>query len=95
MGGDPIGWLSKRQSRIALSSNDAEIYAAAECIREGLAVSHVRQELGIPQKGAIEIFEDNAQTILAGERGLSGPRTVLNICRSNFISFITYREMVR
>ena len=74
-GGDPIGWLSKRQSRIALSSNDAEIYAAAECIREGLAVSHVRQELAIPQKGAIEIYEDNARTILASERGLSGPRT--------------------
>jgi len=74
-GGDPIGWLSKRQSRIALSSNDAEIFAATECIREGLAVSHVRQELGIPQKGAIEIYEDNTQTILAGERGLSGPRT--------------------
>jgi len=74
-GGDPIGWLSKRQSRIALSSNDAEIFAAAECIREGLAIGHVREELGIPQKGPVELYEDNTQTILAGERGLSGPRT--------------------
>lgn len=74
-GGDTVAWLSKRQSRIALSSNDAEIFAAAECIREGLAIKHIREELGIAQRGAIEVFEDNAQTILAGERGLSGPRT--------------------
>ena len=74
-GGDPVGWLSKRQTRIALSSNDAEIFAAAECIREGLAVRHITEELGIEQKGPIELFEDNAQTILAAERGMSGPRT--------------------
>ena len=74
-GGDPVAWLSKRQSRIALSSNDAEIFAAAECIREGLAVRHIMEELNIAQKGPLELFEDNAQTILAAERGMSGPRT--------------------
>jgi len=74
-GGDPVAWLSKRQSRIALSSNDAEIFAAAECIREGLAVRHIMEELHIAQKGPLELYEDNAQTILAAERGMSGPRT--------------------
>ena len=31
--------------------------------------------MDIAQKGPIELFEDNAQTILAAERGMSGPRT--------------------
>ena len=74
-GGDPVAWLSKRQSRIALSSNDAEIFAALECIREGLAVRHIAEELGVAQKSPLEVFEDNAQTILAAERGMSGSRT--------------------
>jgi len=74
-GSDPVAWLSKRQSRIALSSNDAEIFAATECIREGLALKHITQELNIAQKSPIELFEDNSQTVLAAERGMSGNRT--------------------
>jgi len=74
-GGDPISWLSKRQSKVALSSNDAEIFAANEALRETMAIRHTLQELGIAQRQPIEVFEDNAQTILAAQRGLSGSRT--------------------
>ena len=74
-GNDPVAWLSRRQSRIALSSNDAEIFAATECVREGFAIKHILEELSIKDSKPIDVFEDNAQTILAAERGLSGPRT--------------------
>jgi len=75
LGGDPVAWLSKRQSKVALSSNDAEIFAANEALREAMAVCNMRRELGIPEPYPFEVFEDNAQTILAAQRGLSGPRT--------------------
>ena len=75
VGGDPIAWLSKRQSKVALSSNDAEILAANEALREAMSIYNTRRELGIPEPLPFEVFEDNAQTILAAQRGLSGPRT--------------------
>jgi len=74
-GGDPVSWLSKRQSKVALSSNDAEIFAANEALRETMAIRNLLLELGVAQKQPIEVNEDNAQSILAAQRGLSGPRT--------------------
>jgi len=74
-GGDPVSWLSKRQTKVALSSNDAEIFAANEALRETMALRNMLLELGLAQKHPIEVHEDNAQSILAAQRGLSGPRT--------------------
>jgi len=74
-GGDPVSWLSKRQTKVALSSNDAEIFAANEALRETMALRNMLIELGLAQKHPIQVYEDNAQSILAAQRGLSGPRT--------------------
>ena len=75
VGGSPVAWLSKRQTKVALSSNDAEIIAANEALREMMAVRNILLEIGLAQNNPVDVFEDNAQTILAAQRGLSGPRT--------------------
>jgi len=75
IGDCPVAWLSKRQTKVALSSNDAEIIAANEALREMMAVRNILLELGLAQQSPVDVYEDNAQTILAAQRGLSGPRT--------------------
>eukprot|EP00961_Rhodomonas_salina_P203744 2749096-Rhodomonas_salina.1 len=59
MGGAAISWASTRQAVVALSSSEAEFYAASAA---GCDVSHCRmilEQLGIKQTQPTVVFEDN------------------------------------
>jgi hypothetical protein len=63
LNGGPISWSSKRQPVVAVSSSEAEFYAASLA---GLEVQYVRRmldELGFTQSGPTPLLEDNQATI--------------------------------
>mmetsp|Transcript_32838 Transcript_32838/g.76492 ORF Transcript_32838/g.76492 Transcript_32838/m.76492 type:complete len:191 (+) Transcript_32838:5426-5998(+) len=61
--GGPISWSSKRQPIVALSSAEAEFYAASLA---GCEVEYLRKMydgIGFPQPGPTTLYEDNQGTI--------------------------------
>jgi hypothetical protein len=52
MGGGAIGWSSKLQPIVALSSTEAEYMAATEAVKEVLWMRNILHEFGFPQHGA-------------------------------------------
>lgn len=63
LSGGIIGWLSKLQPTVALSTTEAETNAATELVKQ---VAHVRlflRELGCKQQYPTVVFEDNMATI--------------------------------
>lgn len=73
--GAPVCWGSKKQTVVALSSTEAEIYAATEGIKEVLAVKHLAEELGIVINRPIPIYEDNTGVIALSKRNVISKRT--------------------
>ena len=47
--GNPIHWRSRRQQRAALSSNEAEYYAAAEAAKDCIYISRISRSLAPDQ----------------------------------------------
>jgi hypothetical protein len=63
LSGGIIGWLSKLQPTVALSTAEAETNAATELVKQ---ISHVRlflRELSCPQEFPTVVYEDNMATI--------------------------------
>ena len=52
--GNPIHWRSRRQQRAALSSNEAEYYAAAEAAKDCIYISRISQSLA-PDKTKVKM----------------------------------------
>ena len=59
----PVSWSSKTQSVVALSSFEAEYYAAAQTVQEALAQSELLEELNISVNKPLLIQEDNKACI--------------------------------
>jgi hypothetical protein len=62
-GGSVIAWLSKKQSRIALSTTESESMALIPASKHGLWVHHLLNELDLPSSDLINLYCDNLQTI--------------------------------
>ena len=61
--GGAIVYRSKTQSVTALSSTEAEFFAAVSCAKIALYIRSIFFELGFACKDATPIYEDNKSTI--------------------------------
>jgi hypothetical protein len=59
----PVMWKSKRQSSVALSSTEAELFAISEATKQSLYIRKLITSLGIPQQ-QIKIYNDNQSSII-------------------------------
>jgi hypothetical protein len=63
MGGGAIGWSSKLQTVVALSSTEAEYMAAVEAGKEILWMCNILSEFGYPMQGPSLLRIDNQSAI--------------------------------
>ena len=63
----PISWKSSRQGGVTLSSSEAEFVAASQSEQEVVYLCALLRGFGYPQRGATEIWEDNASCIMMSE----------------------------
>jgi hypothetical protein len=71
LNGSPISWNSKKQSIVALSSTEAEIYALSGAIQEASFFRTLFRELDQPIEQPTEIYEDNNQAKLRAETNIN------------------------
>jgi hypothetical protein len=69
LGGGPISWKSQRSEAVALSTAEAEYYAAGQAGREILFLRNLLEHLGYPQQDptVLKCDSQSAQAILHGE----------------------------
>ena len=63
VGGGAVGWSSKRQAFVTLSSTEAEYVAAVEAGKEIMWMRSILQEFGYPQSLASSLMIDNQSGI--------------------------------
>ena len=73
--GDPISWSSKKQSVVALSTCEAELYAEAAAIQEVQWIRGMLAELGLASAKASVVHGDNQSTLAVSKNGIKGERT--------------------
>jgi len=73
--GDPISWRCKKQTVVALSTCEAELYAEAAAVQEVQWVRGALAELGIDAPGPSTIAGDNQSTITISKNGVKTERT--------------------
>jgi hypothetical protein len=73
--GDPISWRCKKQTVVALSTCEAELYAEAAAIQEVQWIRGALAELGLNAPGASMISGDNQSTITISKNGVKTERT--------------------
>ena len=69
--GGPISWLSKKQSVVALSTTESEIYALSKAIQEAMYLMNAFHDLQIKFSTPISILEDNSQTITRAKTSIN------------------------
>ncbi|POM70894.1 Integrase catalytic core protein [Phytophthora palmivora] len=70
LGNAPVVFKSKFQKTVALSSAEDEYMAVSLCVQEILWLRAMLKDMGIPQEGATQIWEDNqGATALAKNAG--------------------------
>lgn len=75
LNGDVISWSSKKQSLVALSSCEAELYAASSAVQELLWLRGLMKELGRLGPDASVLSVDNQSAIGVAENGVRSERT--------------------
>ncbi|SGY14862.1 BQ5605_C013g07134 [Microbotryum silenes-dioicae] len=90
LAGATISWCSKRSSRVADSTTDAEYIALSQSSKEAIHLQQLLEELGIPNSGPTLIYGDNqgANSLTRNPTSFSGTRHVR--IREHFV-----REMVK
>jgi hypothetical protein len=87
--GDRCGFFYSRsckQTNVALSSTEAELNAAVDCVKDVIWFRNLLTELGFPQTEPTVIFVDNASLItLASEYSGNHKRTKHFVVRLNFL----------
>lgn len=63
LGDAPISWTSKRQSIVALSSNEAEFIALTDATKEAIYLRNLLNEFNILQSSPTILYEDNTGAI--------------------------------
>ena len=73
--GGAVSWNSKRQSTVALSSTQAEYLSLGSASQEALWLRHFALELGLLEKGPIDIYCDNKGAIDLAKNAQFSSRT--------------------
>ena len=74
-GGSPICWKSKRQPTVALSTAEAEYMSLAHAAQTAIWLRRFLNDIGIVQKSATKIFEDNQGCIAMAKNPVNHERT--------------------
>lgn len=93
--GDPICWSSKKQSIVAQSTCEAELYAEAAAINEVLWLRGMLEELGLPLQGSSTIYGDNTSTQTISREGIKRERTKHIDVKYHFITECLEKGLVR
>ncbi|POM75160.1 Polyprotein [Phytophthora palmivora] len=75
IGNAPVVFTSKFQRTFALSSTEAEYMALRLCVQEVLWLRVMLKDMGIPQEGATQIWEDNQGAIALAKNAGYNSRT--------------------
>ncbi len=86
LNGDVISWSSKKQSSVALSSCEAELYAVASVTQEVLWMRGMMEELGFGLAAPSTVYCDNQSTIAISKNGIKTGRTKQVHVRYSFIT---------
>lgn len=92
--GDPIDWASKKQSIVAQSTCEAELYAEAAAINEVLWLRGMLEELGLPLKSPSLVFGDNSSTQTISRQGVKRKRTKHVDVKYHFITECIERGII-
>jgi hypothetical protein len=84
--GDVVSWASKKQSLVALSTCEAELYAASAAAQEILWLRGLAGELGFKVASQSALYGDNQSTIKVEEQGVRSERTKHVDVKHHFIT---------
>jgi hypothetical protein len=68
----PISWRSKQQKTTALSTAEAEYYAASTEATDALYLRNLLETMGFAQPGPTPVYEDNTACIEWGNHVIGG-----------------------
>jgi hypothetical protein len=93
--GDPVSWASKKQSVVALSSCEAELYAECSAVQEALWLQGLFKELGFTGTGTAVLYEDNQSAMRTAKNGVRSERTKHVDIKYHFITDVVESGKVR
>ena len=85
-----VSWLSKKQATVSLSTAEAEYVALSTATQEAIWLRRLLADVGEPQEGPTEIYEDNQGAISMAKNPVGHARTKHIDIRYHFV-----REGVR
>jgi hypothetical protein len=95
LNGDPISWSSKKQSVVALSTCEAELYAEAAAIQEVLWLRGMLAELGLNFQLPSTVYGDNQSAIAVSKQGVRSQRTKHVDVKYHFVTQSVEEKKVR
>lgn len=93
--GDPISWRCKKQSVVALSTCEAELYAEAAAIQEVQWIRGILAELGLASKEASTVYGDNQSAIAVSKNGIKSERTKHIDVKYHFVTDTIEQQQVK
>lgn len=88
--GDPVSWQSKKQSSVALSTCESELYAECAATQELQWLRGLMKEIGLERETAI-LYGDNQSAIASAKNGVRSERTKHIDIKFNFITDVIER----
>lgn len=86
LNGSPIAWSAKKQSTVALSTCEAELYALSEVVKEVLWLQGMLKELSLTFVAPTSVYCDNSSTVSISKTGIKTEKTKHIDIRHNFIT---------
>ena len=90
-----MAWTSKKQASVALSSSEAETYAAAAAAAELLWARGLLGELGWPQLAPTRLWVDNSGALNLAQNAESLGRSRHIARRANFLQMAHGQNLLR
>ncbi|QRV96994.1 Pol polyprotein/retrotransposon [Ceratobasidium sp. AG-Ba] len=75
LAGAAVSWSSKKQAIVTTSSTDAEYIGMGHCAKEGVWITRLLNDLGVPLSEPIEIFADNQSSMILADSEKTSGRT--------------------
>lgn len=88
--GDPISWQSKKQTSVALSTCESELYAECAATQELQWLRGLMKELGVKRRTAI-LYGDNQSAIATAKNGVRTERSKHIDIKYSFITDVIER----